>query len=153
MHAGAPEDEKIAKNVSGIDVIIAGHTHDLYPKPKKVNQTIISQVGSYGQYLGVLQFEYENGQVVHLNQNPHFFEINDSVESDPEYLSLTEDYLEDIDYLIRPLGYSYSSPIYTSEIKLKKSSRIKNKWGQLITSGIREELNNCLLYTSDAADE
>jgi 5'-nucleotidase len=57
------EDDRLAKEVPGIDIIISGHTHTKLITPLTVNKTIIVQTGSYGRYLGVLDIAYEKGGV------------------------------------------------------------------------------------------
>ncbi len=52
------EDETLAREVPGIDVIISGHTHTLLPKPMIVGKTVIVSAGSYGAYLGRLTLDY-----------------------------------------------------------------------------------------------
>ncbi len=54
LHGGSGEDDRLARKLKGIDVIIAGHTHEIYQK--KIGQTYISQAGSYAKSLGVLPF-------------------------------------------------------------------------------------------------
>ncbi|NCN26946.1 hypothetical protein GW915_05165 [bacterium] len=52
MHAGQPEDDQFASALNGVDLIIAGHTHEVYSK--KVDGIPIAQAGQYGAYLGKL---------------------------------------------------------------------------------------------------
>jgi 2',3'-cyclic-nucleotide 2'-phosphodiesterase (5'-nucleotidase family) len=51
------EDEILPEKVSGIDVVISGHTHTVLPKPIIVGKTIIASAGCYGAYLGVLDLD------------------------------------------------------------------------------------------------
>ncbi len=62
-HCGTTEEENLAKFVTGIDVIVGGHSHDLNYQPMVVNNTIIVQAGSYTRYLGELELEYAQGKV------------------------------------------------------------------------------------------
>ncbi len=48
------EDEILAKDVPGIDIIISGHTHTNLPEPIIIGKTIIVQAWEYGKVLGVL---------------------------------------------------------------------------------------------------
>jgi hypothetical protein len=57
------EDEQLAKEVSGIDIIVSGHTHTKLTKPLRVNQTIIVQAHVYGMNVGILDLAYENGRI------------------------------------------------------------------------------------------
>ena len=56
------EDEKLARQVSQIDVIISGYTHTILPKPINVGRTIIVSSGCYGEYLGILKVFYTKGK-------------------------------------------------------------------------------------------
>ncbi|MCR9205362.1 MAG: metallophosphoesterase, partial [Halobacteriovoraceae bacterium] len=67
LHGGTDEDDIIGKKVNGIDVIIAGHTHEVYQK--QVNGKIISQAGSYGRFFGVLPIEIKERSA--LLRSPH----------------------------------------------------------------------------------
>ena len=66
-HNGMDVDLKMASRVSGIDAIMGGHTHDGMPVPtlvkNKGGQTLVTNAGSNGKFLGVLDFEVKNGQV------------------------------------------------------------------------------------------
>jgi len=52
------EDEILARDVSGIDVIISGHTHTVLPEPILVGKTIIVSAGCFGANLGVLELNW-----------------------------------------------------------------------------------------------
>lgn len=58
-HSGLDADRKIAETVSGIDVIVGGHSHTAIDHPLRIGETIIVQAGSHGTYLGVLQLKVD----------------------------------------------------------------------------------------------
>lgn len=60
-HLGLCEDRDIADTLDGIDIIIDGHSHILMGQPEKIKNTIIHQSGFFGQYLGVLEVDFEDG--------------------------------------------------------------------------------------------
>jgi sulfur-oxidizing protein SoxB len=66
-HNGMDVDLKMASRVRGIDAIMGGHTHDGVPAPVVVKnaggQTLVTNAGSNGKFLGVLDFEVKNGKV------------------------------------------------------------------------------------------
>jgi len=66
-HNGMDVDIKMAGRVRGIDAILGGHTHDGMPSPVKVNNaggvTLVTNAGSNGKFLGVLDFDVKNGKV------------------------------------------------------------------------------------------
>jgi 5'-nucleotidase len=82
------EDEILAREVSGIDIIISGHTHTKLDRALLVNDTIIVQAWEYGKQLGVLDVVFENGRV--SSKSYRLVEINDTIGSDPEISSQIE---------------------------------------------------------------
>jgi 5'-nucleotidase / UDP-sugar diphosphatase len=60
------EDEKLARAVPQIDVIISGHTHTILPQPIVTGKTIIVSSGSYGSYLGILKIIYNKEKDIRL---------------------------------------------------------------------------------------
>lgn len=68
-HMGYDSDVKIAQSVSGIDVIVGGHTHTLlkgvksnknYFNAPDGNPVLITQAGKNGKYYGVLDLVFDN---------------------------------------------------------------------------------------------
>ena len=66
-HNGMDVDLKLASRVSGIDAILGGHTHDGVPVPVVVKnpggQTVVTNAGSNGKFLGVLDLQVTGGKV------------------------------------------------------------------------------------------
>ncbi|MCF6263275.1 MAG: thiosulfohydrolase SoxB [Xanthomonadales bacterium] len=66
-HNGMDVDLKLASRVSGIDAIMGGHTHDGMPVPVVVEnpggKTLVTNAGSNGKYLAVLDLDLGNGKV------------------------------------------------------------------------------------------
>ncbi|NLJ80205.1 MAG: bifunctional metallophosphatase/5'-nucleotidase [Firmicutes bacterium] len=56
------EDEILAREVPGIDVIISGHSHTELKKPLIIGTTIIGSCGQYGQNLGILKITRNTGE-------------------------------------------------------------------------------------------
>jgi sulfur-oxidizing protein SoxB len=66
-HNGMDVDLKMAGRVTGIDAIMGGHTHDGMPVATLVSnpggKTIVTNAGSNGKFLGVLDFEVKDKRV------------------------------------------------------------------------------------------
>jgi len=66
-HNGMDVDIKMASRVRGIDAIMGGHTHDAVPKPLMIDnaggKTLVTNAGSNGKFLAVLDFDVKNGKV------------------------------------------------------------------------------------------
>jgi sulfur-oxidizing protein SoxB len=66
-HNGMDVDLKLAARVSGIDVILGGHTHDAVPEPVPVQnrggRTLVTNAGSNGKFLAVADLDVRGGSV------------------------------------------------------------------------------------------
>lgn len=66
-HNGMDVDLKLASRVTGIDVIMGGHTHDAVLQPVVVEnsggQTLVSNAGSNGKFLAVLDLDVRDSKV------------------------------------------------------------------------------------------
>jgi S-sulfosulfanyl-L-cysteine sulfohydrolase len=66
-HNGMDVDLKLASRVTGIDVILGGHTHDGVPKPTIVGnasgKTLVTNAGTNGKFLAVLDLDVRGGSV------------------------------------------------------------------------------------------
>lgn len=66
-HNGMDVDLKLASRMRGLDAILGGHTHDAIPAPIAVKNpggtTLVTNAGSNGKFLGVLDFEVKAGKV------------------------------------------------------------------------------------------
>jgi S-sulfosulfanyl-L-cysteine sulfohydrolase len=66
-HNGSDIDLKLAGRVTGLDVILGGHTHDAIPQPSLIKnrrgQTLVTNSGSNGKFLAVLDLDVKRGQI------------------------------------------------------------------------------------------
>jgi sulfur-oxidizing protein SoxB len=62
-HNGFDVDRKLASRVSGIDVILTGHTHDALPEAIKVGSTLLIASGSHGKFVSRLDLDVQGGAV------------------------------------------------------------------------------------------
>ena len=66
-HNGVDIDLQLASRVTGLDAILGGHTHDGLPRPLVVEnqrgKTVVTNAGSNGKFLGVLDLDVRGGRV------------------------------------------------------------------------------------------
>jgi sulfur-oxidizing protein SoxB len=80
-HNGMDVDLKLAGRVTGIDVILGGHTHDAVPQPVAVKNaggvTLVTNAGSNGKFLAVLDLDLGKGKVkdMHYRLLPVYSEL------------------------------------------------------------------------------
>ena len=69
-HNGMDVDLKLASRVTGLTAILGGHTHDGIPAPTLVSnaggKTLVTNAGSNGKFLGVLDLEVKGGGVIDI---------------------------------------------------------------------------------------
>jgi len=100
-HSGFGRDQEVAKSVSGIDVIIGGHTNTFLsntdpsaeaPYPFVVNspvheKVLIVSAYAYGKYLGRLDLVFDqNGSVTSFKGNPIL--LDKTIKEDEEILAI-----------------------------------------------------------------
>jgi 5'-nucleotidase len=107
---GTGEDTDLAKAVSGIDVIVSGHTHDTLSPPVKVNSTLIVTAGSYGHFLGDLDLTVTPsatpGGIASIKVNGYTLgAIDDTITGDATTQGVVDQYIAGIDTAIAPLSY------------------------------------------------
>jgi S-sulfosulfanyl-L-cysteine sulfohydrolase len=136
-HNGMDVDLKLASRVSGIDVILGGHTHDAVPQPILVSNaggtTLVTNAGSYGKFLGVLDLELAKGKVsdVRYRLLPVFSEL---LKPDVAMQTL-------IDRTRGPFETPDSEKITTADRLLYRRGNFNGTMDQLICDALRGELN------------
>ncbi len=83
------EDEILAREVPGIDIIISGHTHTK-TDPRKINDTIIVQAWCYGRQLGVMDIGWDDGRV--SLKRYRLIDIDDSIRGDDGITAMISDF-------------------------------------------------------------
>ena len=91
-HLGFPQDVRLAEQVSGIDILLSGHTHNRLHEPIFVNGAIIIQSGCHGSFVGRLDLQLADRKV--LSCQHQLIAVDDSVEPDPEMQAIIETMME-----------------------------------------------------------
>jgi 5'-nucleotidase len=94
-HLGYEVDKQLAKNTSGIDIIIGGHSHTKIETPVKVKNTVICQAFEYGEYVGRLDIDIENGKIARILGS--LIPVTEEIEEDPEIKEIVDEYLVKLD--------------------------------------------------------
>lgn len=130
-HDGFDVDQKLAKVVNGIDVILTGHTHDAVPEAIKIGDTLLLSSGSHGKYLGRVDLEVKNGKVVDYASNliPVF---SDVIERDADMAAK-------IDAVRKPYEAETNRVIGKTKGLLYRRGNFNGTWDDLICEGIIEQ--------------
>jgi S-sulfosulfanyl-L-cysteine sulfohydrolase len=136
-HNGMDVDLKLAGRVTGIDVILGGHTHDAIPQPIAVanagGTTLVTNAGSNGKFLGVLDLDIAKGRVsdVRYRLFPVFSEL---LKPDAAMAAL-------IDKMRTPHAAGYAEKIATSDRLLYRRGNFGGTVDQLICDALRGEFD------------
>jgi sulfur-oxidizing protein SoxB len=132
-HNGMDVDLKLASRVSGIDVIFGGHTHDAVPQPVPVGNaggtTLVTNAGSNGKFLGVLDLDLAKGKVrdVRYRLLPVFSEL---IKADPAMEAL-------IEKVRAPHAAAYAQKIATTDRLLYRRGNFNGTMDTLICDALR----------------
>src|SRR5215218_2867980 len=135
-HNGMDVDLKLASRVTGIDVILGGHTHDAVPQPISVTNpggvTLVTNAGSNGKFLAVLDLEIGKGKVANVRYRllPVFSEL---LKPDPAMQAL-------IDKTRAPRADDWIDKIASADRLLYRRGNFSGSMDQLICDALRGEL-------------
>ena len=133
-HNGMDIDLKLAARISGIDMILGGHTHDGVPVPSVVQNpggvTIVTNAGSHGKFLAVIDFDVKHGRVADYRYHllPVFSEL---LPADPAMQAT-------IDRVRAPYQSLLQEPIAESQELLYRRGNFNGSWDQLIVEALMQ---------------
>ncbi|MEP3114557.1 thiosulfohydrolase SoxB [Nisaea sp.] len=130
-HNGFDVDRKMASQVEGIDVILAGHTHDALPEPVQVGNTLVVASGSHGKFVSRLDLDVRDGGVKGFSYRliPIF---SDVIAPDPEMTAL-------VDAQRAPFKAELGEIIGQTESLLYRRGNFNGTWDDLICQALLEE--------------
>ena len=136
-HNGMDVDLKLASRVTGIDVILGGHTHDAIPQPISVTNpggvTLVTNAGANGKFLAVLDLDIAKGKVGNVRYHllPVFSEL---LKPDAAMAALIEKTRE-------PHAGGWGDKIAAADRLLYRRGNFSGTFDQLICDALRGELN------------
>ena len=133
------EDEQLAKEVPGIDIIVSGHTHTKLTQPLQVNQTIIVQAHVYGMNVGILDLAYENGRV--LLKQYALVDVDDRIRGDERLQRKIESYISLVEKkILKSYDLTFYKVLAKTDFDLTLTTDESNL-GNLIADSIRWAIN------------
>jgi len=133
-HNGMDVDLKLATRVTGIDVILGGHTHDGVPQPVAVRNargiTLVTNAGSNGKFLGVLDLDVKGGKLADFRYRllPVFSNL---LPPDPAMQAL-------IERVRAPHRARLEEPLAVTEGLLYRRGNFNGTYDQLILDALME---------------
>lgn len=139
------EDELLAKNVEGIDVIISGHTHTKLEVPIVVNNTYIVSAKQYSEYLGSITLQRISDGSLRL-ADYRLIPIDETIEADPDIAAMVEQWKDMVGetYLGR-YGLTYDQVLTTTDFTLstpRSGVQENNALGSLVADAFQWAMDN-----------
>jgi len=133
-HNGMDVDLKLAGRVSGIDAIFGGHTHDAVPVAVPVANrngvTLVTNAGSNGKFLGVMDFEVVAGRLTRHRYRllPVFSNV---LKPDPEMAAL-------INRVRAPYASTLADKLAVTDGLLYRRGNFNGSWDQLVCDALMD---------------
>jgi len=139
---GLGEDTDLAMAVSGIDVIVSGHTHDSLPQPVVVKNTVIVTAGAYGHFLGDLDLSVTpsatpGGAATVVVNGYTLGAIDDSIPGDAATQTAVNAYIAGIDTALAPNGLAYRTVVASTANDLTLPQYAEAPIGDLVVDAYR----------------
>ncbi|MBV2360342.1 thiosulfohydrolase SoxB [Thalassococcus sp. CAU 1522] len=130
-HNGFDVDKKMASKVSGIDVILSGHTHDALPEPVLVGETIIVASGSNGKFVSRVDLDVRDGRMMGFRHKliPVF---SDVIAPDPAMAAVIEEQRA-------PYKDALAEVIGQTDSTLYRRGNFNGTWDDLICDALISE--------------
>ncbi|MCK4943245.1 MAG: bifunctional metallophosphatase/5'-nucleotidase [Candidatus Aminicenantes bacterium] len=125
-HLGYYKDEKLARNLGELDLIIGGHSHSVIEEPGEINGVLIVQTGSRNKYLGRIELLFVSGQLT--GKKAELIDLKQIESETPEVKQMIEEFMRNPE-LNRVIA------------RLPEPLQGKQEMGNLITDAIRHTLN------------
>lgn len=143
------EDEILAREVPGIDVIISGHTHTVLPRPIVIGKTVIVSAGRYGEFVGILDLDYTRDG----GMKPASYELKPITADLPDDPQLAADILKfkravDQAYL-KTFGYAYDQVVAESDFHLEPLSSL---YAHPREAGLGNMITDAYRYAAEKAE-
>ncbi|MEO9573609.1 MAG: thiosulfohydrolase SoxB [Tateyamaria sp.] len=130
-HNGFDVDKKMATVVSGIDVILSGHTHDALPEPVLSGETLIFPSGSNGKFVTRIDLDIRDGRMMGYRSKliPIF---SDVISPDADMAAL-------IDEQRAPFEADMGQVIGQTDSLLYRRGNFNGTWDDLICDALLSE--------------
>ncbi len=130
-HNGFDVDKKMAGIVTGIDVILSGHTHDALPEPVLVGDTIIVASGSNGKFVSRVDLDVKDGRMMGFRHKLIPI-LSDVIEPDKEVAAV-------IDEVRAPYEEALGEVIGKTDSLLYRRGNFNGTWDDVICDALLSE--------------
>ncbi|MCM3568118.1 bifunctional UDP-sugar hydrolase/5'-nucleotidase [Neobacillus mesonae] len=138
-HLGFPIEAKIAAEVDGIDILLSAHTHNRLYEPVLINNTLIIQSGCHGSFIGRLDLEIENRQILTFRHK--LIEVSESIQPDPQVQAL-------INYILEPHRAMLQSKVGETKTALHRYAQLETTMDNLLLQSLIEISNAEIAFSN-----
>ena len=148
-HIGLGDDQRLAKEVPQIDIIIGGHSHNKLNKPLRIKRTngngevIIAQAGEYGEFLGQLDIDLSSngtGGYRMVKAEGRLIPVEKSIKEDAEIVKLLKTYTN-----------ALSEVVCISKVSLPNPESGDSPMGSFAAESIRTQTGTSISVLSRSA--
>ena len=161
-HNGMDVDIKMAERVPGLNAVFGGHTHDGVPQPIKVKNVEghdcwVTNAGSNGKFLGVMDFDFADGKVKSMNYNMLPI-LSDEIPADKEMQAfidqmrstkydenIIESRVKEKYFNTSRVGKTYAEildeKLAIADRLLYRRGNFMGTWDQILCNALREEFD------------
>ena len=134
-HDGLDSDRELARKVSGIDIIVGGHSHTAIRDPVIESGTVIVQAGCNGIYLGVLNITFDPAKKKVLSYTRkdelRLVSAAPGAQIDPNVAHIVDKYEAQV-------KTEFSKVIGTAAADLTRDRAAESCLGDIVTDAMRE---------------
>ncbi len=138
-HLGFPQDVKLAVDVSGIDVLLSGHTHNRMEAPLVVNGATIIQSGCHGSFVGRLDIDLDDGRVGVIQHQ--LIPVDDSIPADPDMERL-------IETIVGPHRQMLSTVVGHTRTALNRNTFLESTMDNFLLQAVAEAADTRLAFSN-----
>ena len=138
-HLGFPQDVKLANEVSGIDILVSGHTHNRMDHAIVENGTIIFQSGCHGSFIGKLEVEVSGSKITRFQHS--LISVDESWPEDPAVHDLVEASLAPNRKVLDEVVGRVSGPLY-------RYSMISSPMDDVLLEAIAESAGTTIAFSN-----
>lgn len=138
-HNGFPQDVDLLSKVSGIDVCLSAHTHNRLYEAVKINNSILIQCGCHGSFLGHLELNIEQNEIVDYNYK--LATINESINPDEEIENI-------VAQIMQPFQDLKQEVLGKTKIVLHRYNTIASTMDDLLLSSIKSISNTDIAFSN-----
>ena len=147
-HLGLDDDQELVRHISGIHVVVGGHSHTALKTPIVIGDTIIVQAGYNGLFLGVLKIiiDPDTGRIIQHTEERELKEVlaGEDRPYDGEVRKIVHAYNKQIQK-------EYSRVVGETSVDLVRYHQSESNIGNLVCDAMKKAVNTDIAFLNSGA--